>query len=133
MPELTAFDFAIRTPYGSYIPMLEEGISGMDGDGFSWDDGQPVTFYDKDACSNWGDQACPDRWLSAEQRCFPLTVTEDPNHADADWVRAGSMSDGRVAYVPVGGGNTVVRPSAVFNTSAGTRPAGLIARNVSDF
>ncbi|MGC4174515.1 hypothetical protein [Demequina sp.] len=111
---LAAYDYAIRTPFGSYVRLLEEGISGLDAAGFAWDDGAPVELYDPIACADWGEGACPDRWLSAEQRCYPLAVTEDPARKEADWVAAGKTSDGRVAYLPKAGGNAVAE--SVYTT-----------------
>jgi hypothetical protein len=96
------------------MPLLEEGISGMDAKGFSWDDGEPVELSNAPSCGSWGENGCPDRWLSAEQRCWPMSVTEDPGHVADEWVAAGMTSDGRTAYVPAAGGNPVAK--SVYKT-----------------
>jgi hypothetical protein len=114
VPGLKAYDYAVRSPFGSYMPILHEAIGGFEAEGFTWDDGAPLELWSAEVCGELGDQACPDRWVSAEERCFPLGVTEDPHHRDRDWVAAGTTADGRTAYVPANGGNDVAR--AIFET-----------------
>jgi len=94
---LRSYNYAIATPFGSYVTLPPNGVSTLDGDAFGWDDGSAQVFADSQACENW---RCENRWVATDFRCQTTSMTLVSDFVADEWIKSGHMADGRIAFLP---------------------------------
>ncbi|MBT0993199.1 hypothetical protein KIN34_02700 [Cellulomonas sp. DKR-3] len=103
VPGLTSSTYAVRLPFGAYVPLTQEDLPNAAFDTITWDDGTPRT-----------DEVGPGTVAPGAFVCLDAQVSTEAQHDPAQWREAGTTAEGERVVVPVAGGNAVSRAVRAF-------------------